>query len=267
MGEESVKGANLGVILIIFAAILALGLIVFMLARNMANSGLTNVTEKLQAAEESEFTDFDGTVVVGQRVHAALNGFKGKKVAVLIATQGFTDKLKQPYVQDLTSAYVKIGVGPDGKTVKLKDTLLQPTANIGAGDGRAFNVAYAIAADGKAIHTTMSGGSVSNSASLRNLTFIQYNALLEATDEKGVTATSTINKAKDHTVIKYDNGTYVFDGGFRTDGGKVVFDLDFANLSKTGFTEMVPGAARFHANLLKDANGVILGVVFQQVGN
>jgi len=266
MGEESVKGANLGVILIIFAAILALGLIVFMLARNMANTGLTNVTEKLQAAEESEFTDFDGTVVVGQRVHAALNGFKGKKVAVLIATQGFTDKLKQPYVKDLTSAYVKIGVGEDG-TVKLKDTLLQPTANIGAGDGRAFNVAYATATDGKALYTTISGGSASDTKSLRNLTFIQYNAILEATDEKGGTAAESINKAKDHTVIKYDNGTYIFDGAFRTDGGKVVFDLDFANLSKTGFTEMVPGAARFHANLLKDANGVILGVVFQQIGN
>ena len=70
-----------------------------------------------------------------------------------------------------------------------------------------------------------------------------------------------------HTVIKFDNGTYIFDGAFRTDKGKVVFDLDFANLSKTGMTELVPGAARFHANLLKDANGVILGVVFQQVGN
>jgi len=267
MGEESVKGANLGVILIIFAAILALGLIVFMLARNMANTGLTSVSEKLQAAEESEYTDFDGTVVVGQRVHAALSGFKGKKVAVLIATQGFTDKLKQPYAKELTSGYVKIGVGTDG-TVKLKDTLLQPTANIGAGDGRVFNVAYATAAaDGNALYTTISGGSASDTNSLRNLTFIQYNALLEATDEKGVTATSTINKAKDHTVIKYDNGTYIFDGTFRTDGGKVVFDLDFANLSKTGMTEFVPGAARFHANLLKDANGVILGVVFQQVGN
>lgn len=265
MGEESVKGANLGVILIIFAAILALGLIVFMLARNMANTGLTSVSEKLQAAEESEFTDFDGTVVVGQRVHAALSGFKGKKVAVLIATQGFTDKLAQEYVEELTSDYVKIGVGEDG-TVKLKGTLLQSTANIGAGDGRVFNVAYATAADGKALYTTISGGSASDKKSLRNLTFIQYNAVLEATDEKGVTAAEGINKAKDHTVIKYDNGTYIFDGAFRTDGGKVVFDLEFSNLSKTGFTEMVPGAARFHANLLKDANGVILGVVFQQVG-
>jgi hypothetical protein len=266
MGEESVKGANLGVILIIFAAILALGLIVFMLARNMANTGLTNVTEKLQAAEDSEFTDFDGSVVVGQRVHAALNGFKGKKVAVLIATQGFTDKLKKPYVQDLTSEYVKIGVDSNGP-MKLKGTLLEPTANIGAGDGRAFNVAYATAADGKALYTTISGGSASDTNSVRNLTFIQYNAILEATDEKGVTAADGINKAKDHTVIKYDNGTYVFDGTYRTEKGMVVFDLDFANLSKTGFTEYVPGAARFHANLLKDANGVILGVVFQQVGN
>ena len=106
MGEESVKGANLGVILIIFASILALGLIVFMLARNMANTGLTNVSEKLQAAEESEFTDFDGSVVVGQRVHTALAGFKGKKVAILIATQGFTDKLGKEYKDKIRLPWV-----------------------------------------------------------------------------------------------------------------------------------------------------------------
>lgn len=252
MGEESVKGANLGVILIIFAAILALGLIVFMLARNMANTGLTNVSEKLQAAEESEFTDFDGSVVVGQRVHAALNGFKGKKVAILIATQGFTDKLARPYA---ANAIVEDWVKP---TFKLKDSstgLLLDTANIGS---RELKVAYAVAPDGTAMGTYTSSG-VEKVA-----TFIQYNALLEPTNKDGNVAQGTANG---HTVIKYDNGTYIFDGAFRANNGKVVFDLDFANLSKTGMTEMVPGAARFHANLLKDANGVILGVVFQQVGN
>lgn len=259
MGEESVKGANLGVILIIFASILALGLIVFMLARNMANTGLTNVSEKLQAAEESEFTDFDGSVVVGQRVHAALNGFKGKKVAILIATQGFTDKLAQAYPSDkkVSDTWLKPEFplkstgGNNGAT-----GLLLETANLG---GHNIKVAYAVGPDGETPIKTSTSSNVD-----KVTTFIQYNALLEPTNEKGNVAEGTANG---HTVIKFDNGTYIFDGSYRTDDGKVVFDLDYANLSKTGMTEYVPGAARFHANLLKDANGVILGVVFQQVGN
>ena len=262
MGEESVKGANLGVILIIFAAILALGLIVFMLARNMANTGLTNVSEKLQAAEESEFTDFDGSVVVGQRVHAALSGFKGKKVAILIATQGFTDKLAQAFPAGDESTGIPAGwVKPD---FPLKSTggndgatgLLLETANLG---GHNIKVAYAVGPDGKSPMQT-----ATSSGDKKVATFIQYNALLEPTNNEGNVAEGVEGG---HTVIKFDNGTYIFDGTYRTDDGKVVFDLDLANLSKTGMTEYVPGAARFHANLLKDANGVILGVVFQQVGN
>ena len=255
MGEESVKGANLGVILIIFAAILALGLIVFMLARNMANTGLTNVSEKLQAAEESEYTDFDGTVVVGQRVHAALSGFKGKKVAILIATQGFTDKLADGY--NYASAIKDDWVTADITKFDNNDKipLLSSTQNLG---GHKITVAYAVGEDGKTPMETSTSSGTS-----KVLTFIQYNALLEATDATGNNAKG---KTGGQTVIKYDNGTYIFDGAFRTNDGKVVFDLDFSNLSKVGLTEMVPGAARFHANLLKDSNGVILGVVFQQVG-
>ena len=258
MGEESVKGANLGVILIIFAAILALGLIVFMLARNMANTGLTSVSEKLQAAEESEFTDFDGTVVVGQRVHAALSGFKGKKVAVLIATQGFIDKLsvgpakaEEDYAATAVDAVLKKPVDVS------KDDILLSTANLGSHTNP--KVAFAMQPDySKAYLATTSGGDD------RALVFMQYNALLEPSDAKGNTV---VGKENVHSAIKYDNGTYIFDGAFRIDdSGKMLFDLDFSNLSKIGMTEMVPGAARFHAHLLKDANGVILGVVFQQVG-
>lgn len=265
MGEESVKGANLGVILIIFAAILALGLIVFMLARNMANTGLTNVSEKLQAAEESEFTDFDGSVVVGQRVHAALSGFKGKKVAVLIATQGFIDKLAPARSGD-TQQVQSDWLNPDFATKGSTGKLLIDTANLG---NHKIKVAYAASGISTTTGTSPVTAAVvmradTSSGAQKPLTFIQYNALLEPTD---VTGNSAKGATGGQTVIKYDNGTYIFDGAFRTDDGKVVFDLDFANLSKTGMTELVPGAARFHANLLKDANGVILGVVFQQVGN
>ena len=258
MGEESVKGANLGVILIIFASILALGLIVFMLARNMANTGLTNVSEKLQAAEESEFTDFDGSVVVGQRVHAALSAFKGKKVAVLIATQGFIDKLAVgPAGGEGGTVYAASSVKTDLNKAA-KGGILLDTASLGAHEN--LTLAFAMQPEYDKAILTRTSANVD-----RALVFIQYNALLEPSDEKGNTVAGKDNK---HSAIKYENGTYIFDGAFRTDTSeKMLFDLDFANLSKTGMTEMVPGAARFHANLLKDANGVILGVVFQQVSN
>jgi len=230
---------------------------------------LTNVSEKLQAAEESEFTDFDGSVVVGQRVHAALNGFKGKKVAILIATQGFIDKLaidRENDSQPVQSDWVAADFATKGSTGKL----LIDTANLG---NHKIKVAYATAGT---TTTEVNVGDTkietdvpivmradTSSGVHKPLTFIQYNALLEPTD---VTGNVAKGEPGGQTVIKYDNGTYIFDGAFRTEDGKVVFDLEFSNLSKTGMTELVPGAARFHANLLKDANGVILGVVFQQVG-
>ena len=211
-------------------------------------------------------------MVVGQRVHAALSGFKGKKVAVLIATQGFIDKLapnRDGDEMEIDAAWVAQGYadvkGRDGAPA---NPLLINTATLG---NHKITVAYATTG-----HPTLKDSenpenpkqvvmrANTSSGAQKPLTFVQYNALLESTDANG---NSALGAAGGQTVIKYENGTYIFDGVFRTDGGKVVFDLDFANLSKTGMTEMVPGAARFHANLLKDANGVILGVVFQQVGN
>lgn len=268
MGEESVKGANMGVILIIFAAILALGLIIFMLARNMANTGLTNVSEKLEAAEQSEYTDFDGSVVVGQRVNAALSGFKGKKVAILIATQGLIDKTAIEFPADKT-------LPTTAMTAKAKATgeegaVLANTAVVTGHENMVF--AFALVPernkdDGSIDRTAKNRKAAPASSSGKSddkvLAFVQYNALLEPTDNVGVVTDKNHNSC-----IWWNDGSYVFDGSFRASGdsSKTMFDLLFANTSNTGYTEMVPGAARFHANLLKDANGVILGVVFQQIG-
>src|SRR5690606_24155331 len=153
----------------------------------MANTGLTNVSEKLQAAEESEFTDFDGSVVVGQRVHAALAGFKGKKVAILIATQGFTDKLANDYKDNNTeipAAWVGEGVSNDkGTSVVLPnlqgaDGLLLDTANIKGREN--MKLAYAVGSDGKTPMQTFT-----SSGDGKVATFIQYNALLEPTNNEG----------------------------------------------------------------------------------
>ena len=273
MGEESVKGANMGVILIIFAAILALGLIIFMLARNMANTGLTNVSEKLEAAEQSEYTDFDGSVVVGQRVNAALSGFKGKKVAILIATQGLVDKTALTYPKSgdpvLTDANMKAKAYGTGSGETTVGGILDSTAVDTGHENMVF--AFALApkrnADGsidrEAKERKPAPASSSGKSDDKILAFVQYNAILEPTNNVGVVTAGNHNSC-----IWWNDGSYVFDGSFRASGdsGKTMFDLLFANTTNTGYTEMVPGAARFHANLLKDANGVILGVVFQQIG-
>ena len=264
MGEESVKGANMGVILIIFAAILALGLIIFMLARSMANEGLTNVTEKLESASMAEFTDFDQHIVVGQRIIAALNGFKGKKVTVLVATQGLTDKVSQTFAQD-TPIPASLMTGKATGS----NPILGSTAVVSGHEGMIFAFGARPARNGD--------GSINNDASLRvqlpasssgrtndkQLTFIQYNSMLEPTSNTGIVTTGTGN-----SVIWWSDDHYVFSGGFRSDdGGKTMFDMIWTNVSKTGTTEVIPPSARFNANLLKDENGVILGVVFQQIGS
>ena len=259
MGEESVKGANMGVILIIFAAILALGLIIFMLARNMANTGLTSVSEKLEAANQSEFSDFDGSVVVGQRVSASLSGFKGKKVAILIATQGLIDKTNIGYATTAPSA---LDLGKDS-TAALTNTAVVTGHNqqyyafaLVPGRIAADNSVDRASANRKGAPASSSGQSGD-----KQLMFVQYNALLEATSDKGVVATGNRNSA-----IWWNDGSYIFDGSFRQSNGKTMMDMLYANTTTSGYTEMIPGAARFNANLLKDANGVILGVVFQQIG-
>lgn len=280
MGEESVKGANMGVILIIFAAILALGLIVFMLARNMANEGLTNVSERLEAASNSEFSDFDQKVVVGQRIIAAMNSFKGKRVTVLVATQGLIDKVATPLLsfqaatgsgEERTPFPVPLaameGMGSTGP-----NQILDATAVIQGHEQMyfAFGVAPARNPDNsvnrQASQRTVLPASSSGNSNDKILTFVQYNAVLEATDNTGVVAPATGNQR--NSVVWWNDDHYAFSGGYRSDdAGKTVFDYIWANTTRTGTTEVIPAAARFHANLLKDDNGVILGVVFQQVAN
>lgn len=264
MGEEGIKGANLGVVLMIFAAVLGLVLIVFTLSRGMANTGLTNMTEKLEAANNSDFTDFDGKVVVGERVNSALSEYKGKPVAILVSTQGLIDKT--------------VNGSPDGSpltTQALPDVmnkgameLLASTANIANHETMTF--AFGLNAkveDGVVVmdagtRLPMYASSTGRDAD-KYSTYIQYNALLEPTDDKGIVTTdgSTRNSA-----IWWNQGSYTFDGSFRSNNGKTLFDYVTTNTTKTGMTETIPGAARFNSYLLKDGNGVILGIVFEQIG-
>jgi hypothetical protein len=46
-----------------------------------------------------------------------------------------------------------------------------------------------------------------------------------------------------------------------------MFDNIIANTTTAGRTEFVATAARFNANLLRDDNGTIMGIVLQQIGH
>jgi hypothetical protein len=271
MGEESVKGANMGVILIIFAAILALGLIIFMLARNMANEGLTNVAERLEAASAAEFTDFDQTVVVGQRVHAALNGFRGKAVAVLIASQGITDRATgNPFTVGtaIPEAMMNQMAQGDGNTI------LDDVANIQGNEAMIFAFGAVPgrnddnSVDRNSNNRNQMPASSSGRTNDRIATFIQYNAILQSTDNRGVVDARALAARNRNSVIWWNDDHYVFSGSFRVnEDGRTMFNMAWGNTSRLGTTESIPAAARFHANLLRDENGVIIGVVFQQVSS
>lgn len=161
-----------------------------------------------------------------------------------------------------------IMMGGMSATATGSSPVLTSTAVVSGHEGMvfAFGARPARNADGSIDRTAANRkalpASSSGKADDKQLTFIQYNALLEPTDNYGVVSSSTTN-----SVIWWNDDHYVFSGGYRADaGGKTMFDLIWANTSKTGTTEVVPSSARYNANLLKDENGGILGVVFQQVG-
>lgn len=112
MEKEISSGAMLGIVLIALAAIIGIGFGVFAIAKGTANTGVTNVQEKLESVSQSDYTDYDQTIVTGTQVKSAYDNFAGKSAAVLIATQAVKDKTTDDAGLDPKAA----GLGTYGKT-------------------------------------------------------------------------------------------------------------------------------------------------------
>lgn len=259
MEKEISSGAMLGIVLIALAAIIGIGFGVFAIAKGVANNGVTNVQEKLENVSESEFTDFDQTIVTGSQVKTAYDNFVGKNVAILIATQALIDKTSEIETcteetaesfgsNDLTLGTMakalkkengfnnsKMYTDPDAKDILAK---LVPCAGVdGCEKGYTVNKS--------------SGDAV-------NVVFMNYNALLGSISADG----KTISQAN----LGFDTTHFVVTSSFKSLNGQVQFNNLAGNLSKSGMIEYLPSSARFQAYLVKDSSGSIMGCAFNQLG-
>ena len=82
--------------------------------------------------------------------------------------------------------------------------------------------------------------------------YINYNAILaEGDGDADLTAS---------------NGKYLAEEGFKVlDNGNIEFFNAIANINKSGMREYVNPGSKFNANLIEDASGTIVGVVFNQL--
>ena len=260
MEKEISSGAMLGIVLIALAAIIGIGFGVFAIAKGTANTGVTNVQEKLESVSQSDYTDYDQTIVTGTQVKSAYDNFAGKSSAVLIATQAVKDKM---------------GVSSTG-TASAGKGLATSAAGIVKAYGDVNKVPYVYAfADYNggtpkdAYQMTTSKGSQADPY------FINYNALLAGTKDQSQCSLDAGSSGYGVTTadssvtpwIAFDNNCFRCISGYCTDNGKVKFNYITGNMTKSGMVEYLPTSARFQSYLVKDASGTTIGVAFEQISS
>lgn len=102
--------------------------------------------------------------------------------------------------------------------------------------------------------------------------YLNYNAILAAdaagakpTVVAGGDAGAAVTSGTDG-VLTFKDGTVTTEHGFCLDDkGSVVYDSNVGGMSKAGNCEYISSSAKFQANLVKDASGTTVGVVFTQM--
>ena len=230
MEKEIRNGAMLGIVLIALAVIIALGFGIFSIGKGTANEGVNKVQDQLMNVQASEFTDFDQKIVTGTQVKSALSNFEGKSVAILIGTSALRE------VMEGDATY-------NGSNEKKLEDLY-----------------------------TISWQDMSTVGSELDDHQINYNALLNL--ESGSTTTTqdengndVITTVEGNMSFNSGSGKYKFTGTFDVQGGVVQYYTSIGDINKTGMTEYINPGSKFNANLIEDASGTIVGVVFNQLSS
>ena len=240
MEKEISNGAMLGIVLIALAVIIALGFGIFSIGKGTANEGVNKVQTQLMSVQASEFADFDQKVVTGTQVKSALSTFEGKSVAILIGTSALRDA-----VAEYDTAKNDIYNGSAGKTLDKLPIIRWSGSTVG---------------------------------SETNDSQVNYNALLKIAIEEdaetleipeGEEGEEKVDEDADVGVISFnsDSGKYKFTGTFAVKGGIVQLYTSIGDINKTGMTEYINPGSKFNANLIEDASGTIVGVVFNQLSS
>lgn len=267
MEKEISSGTMLGIVLIALAVIVGLGFGIFQIAKGVANTGMNNLTSSLNTVAESEFKDYDQTVVTGQQVLSAYNTFEGRDVAVLIANQNFlkNNRLSNSTVtatadlhpwsnydtgsSSTANYYMKINTTADTTGSNLVkpsgDTILDQA---GLSTASTWLIRARRGADsGTAPETTTVN--YRGNAVTALVTYCNYNAKLDYASG-----------------IYKDDGVYISNGGLAVDAeSNVCFNTQHPNLTKSGTNEYVSTTSKYKAYMINDSSGTHIGVAFIQL--
>lgn len=86
MDREISNGTMLGIVLIVLAAIIVIGFVIFTIMKGVANDGTNDVQDSLGQVSTQVFIDYDQKVIAGSKIVSGLKNFEGKPYAVLVST-------------------------------------------------------------------------------------------------------------------------------------------------------------------------------------
>ena len=267
MEKEISSAAMLGVVLMALAMIILITFTIFSIGKKSANEGATSLQEKIELAESSEYMSYDQTIVSGSTVKQALSEYEGRNMAILVATQSFTDIEDRVY--SITSSPASINAEKrftavySSKTAKVDDSIY---LNVDKGYENNGALAKALVFAGGC--EGYEPGSGTSNCYLMNTSggfsviggFINYNALLaDGGNKEGSYGDSRVAN------VAFDGGCIRCSEGFEMENDLVQFNNSRSNVNKSGTFEYVSDSARFNSYLVKDTTGTVVGVAFIQI--
>ncbi len=251
MEKEISSGTMLGIVLIALAAVIGLGFGVFSIAKGVANEGTVNVQDNLSTVSESAFEDYNDKIVTGTMVKSAVTSFTGSSVAILINTTAMNKSVVTYASHGVANVYYVGAGGSSGDLgvdvfpyINYNALLMGESSNVSTTDGPTPNEngGYNYVGATEILAGTAVNGSVGqglNSAAEGNEQGFAY--------------------IKDG-ILEINNGFAVSSAT-----GKVVYDNIVGGYGRTGNCEYLASNAKFEANLIKDASGTTVGVIFTQM--
>lgn len=227
MDREISNGTMLGIVLIVLAAIIVIGFVIFTIMKGVANDGTNDVQDSLGQVSTQVFIDYDQKVIAGSKIISGLKNFEGKPYAVLVSTSALQKG-------------AKLNRGATVVTGEVDTKKAYPMIN--------YNALLAADAAGEPlakIPATQTAG---------------------ATTKATATESGTVTSKGVDNIIKYNKGTFILKTALNTNAeAEVLYDTDTEGLFKTGNTEFISQTAKFKANLIKNESDVIVGITAYQL--
>lgn len=277
MEREISSATMIAVVLLSLAFIVTVAFGVFSLGKDSANSGTVITQERVETVENSEFLQYDQTIISGLTVKNALVNFEGRKLAILVATQSFKDLNKATNsiagsVKGLSTednrfyAVRQLGSNASGKVdpgiytnvgqayennADLARALVLASGCIGCEPVGTTNIYLDTNSDGK----TIIGA------------FINYNAILKdgGNVPNGKTQSSASYGDTRVCNLGFDGGQFRCASGFEMNGDYMSYNMSRININKPGTFEYISDSAKFNSYLIRDIYGNVIGLAFIQI--